>query len=42
MLLKLIDVLGLQLDIAATGGDSGVVVTVQIEQLGRIVVPVAD
>ena len=42
MLLQLIDVLGLQLDLAAAGGDSGVVVAVQIEQLGRIVVPIAD
>jgi hypothetical protein len=42
MLLNLIDVLGLQLDLAAAGGDSGVIVAVQIEQLGRIVVSVAD
>ena len=33
---------GLQLHGAAAGRDGGLVVAVQVEQLGRIVVPVAD
>ena len=39
---NLFDVFGLQLDLAAAGGDSSVIVAVQVEKLGRIVVPVAD
>ena len=38
----LFNILHLQLDLAATGGDSGVMVAVQVEQLGHIVIPVAD
>jgi hypothetical protein len=30
------------INLAAAGGDSGVIVAIQIEQLGRIVVPVAN
>lgn len=42
MLPYIFNVISLQLDLAAAGGDSGVIVAVQVEQLGRIVVPVAD
>ena len=42
MLPCLFNILHLQLDLAATGGDSGVTIAVQVEQLGHIVIPVAD
>lgn len=38
----LFDVFGLQLDLAAAGGDGGGIVAVQVEELRGIVVPVAD
>lgn len=42
MLLYKFNVIGIQLDFAAAGGDSGIIVAAQVKQLRRIMVLVVD